>query len=87
MTHMKLTINGQEIEVLKGTTILEAAKSAGIYIPTLCYHPDLPPARGHKASKVAIVGSGPAGLTATFYLKKQGGMRSQFLMLGARPVA
>ena len=24
-------------------TILEAAQSAGIYIPTLCYHPDLRP--------------------------------------------
>ena len=54
---MKLTINGQEIEVLKGTTILEAAKSAGIYIPTLCYHPDLPPARGREASRVVYQGA------------------------------
>lgn len=35
MIHLK--INGTEISVQEGTTILEAAKQAGIYIPTLCY--------------------------------------------------
>jgi formate dehydrogenase (NADP+) beta subunit len=53
---VKLTIDGKEIETKAGTTILEAAKSAGIYIPTLCYHPDLPPARG--AASVASVFQG-----------------------------
>ncbi|OGH99104.1 MAG: ferredoxin [Candidatus Melainabacteria bacterium GWF2_32_7] len=37
MEKIKLIINGHEIEALKGSTILEAAKSAGINIPTLCY--------------------------------------------------
>jgi iron-only hydrogenase group A len=37
------TINGQEVKAPKGSTILEAARDAGIYIPTLCYHPDLHP--------------------------------------------
>lgn len=36
-----LTINGQQIEAAEGSTILEAARSAGIYIPTLCHYPDL----------------------------------------------
>jgi NADH dehydrogenase/NADH:ubiquinone oxidoreductase subunit G len=36
-----LTINGRTVRVPAGTTILEAARSAGIYIPTLCYHPQL----------------------------------------------
>ncbi len=36
-----LTINGQEIQTPKGTTILEACQQAGIPIPTLCYDPDL----------------------------------------------
>jgi predicted molibdopterin-dependent oxidoreductase YjgC len=40
---IKLTIDGQEIEAKKGQTVLEAATDAGIYIPTLCYHPSLPP--------------------------------------------
>jgi NADH-quinone oxidoreductase subunit G/[NiFe] hydrogenase diaphorase moiety small subunit len=36
-----VTIDGIETKVPFGTTILEAAKSIGIRIPTLCYHPDL----------------------------------------------
>ncbi len=39
----KLTIDGVAVEVAKGTTVLKAAQQAGIYIPTLCYHPDLTP--------------------------------------------
>ena len=44
MDKVKLTINGIEVETKKGMTILEAARSVNIYIPSLCYHPDLPPA-------------------------------------------
>ncbi|MCL5734542.1 MAG: NADH-dependent [FeFe] hydrogenase, group A6 [Actinobacteria bacterium] len=36
-----VTIDGIETKVPLGTTILEAAKSIGVKIPTLCYHPDL----------------------------------------------
>ncbi len=38
-----LTINGIPVEVEPGTSVLEAAKKAGVRIPTLCYHPDLKP--------------------------------------------
>lgn len=38
---VKLTINGIEIESRKDTTILEAARKAGINIPSLCYLPEL----------------------------------------------
>ena len=34
---INLTINSIPVTVEEGTTILEAAKQAGIYIPTLCY--------------------------------------------------
>jgi len=37
----KIFINGLEIPVEEGMTIFEAAEKAGIYIPTLCHHPDL----------------------------------------------
>jgi len=40
---INLSIDNKEITVPIGTTILEAARSAGIYIPVLCSHPDLPP--------------------------------------------
>lgn len=37
MDKIKLTINGIETEVAPGTTVHDAAKELGIYIPTLCY--------------------------------------------------
>ena len=37
----KVTIDGREIEVPKGTRIIEAAKQLGIDIPFYCYHPGL----------------------------------------------
>ncbi|MDP6127922.1 MAG: FAD-dependent oxidoreductase [Dehalococcoidales bacterium] len=48
---IKVTINGRQIEVVKGTTILRAAKTAGVYIPTLCSHPDLSSSREVQASE------------------------------------
>ena len=38
---VSVTIDGMETKVPLGTTILEAAKSIGVRIPTLCYHSDL----------------------------------------------
>jgi formate dehydrogenase beta subunit len=51
---IKLTIDGVEAEVEKGSTVLQAAQSAGVYIPTLCYHPDLPPYGGCRLCIVEI---------------------------------
>ena len=39
----RLTIDDIEIEAPEGATLLAAADEAGIYIPRLCSHPDLPP--------------------------------------------
>jgi len=36
-----LTIDGQEVTVPNGTTILDAAAQVGIEIPVICYHPHL----------------------------------------------
>ncbi len=40
METVTAVIDGCKVEVAKGTTILDAAKTVGIKIPTLCYHPD-----------------------------------------------
>ncbi len=37
-------IDGRAVPAMPGQTVLEAARAAGIEIPTLCYHPDLTPA-------------------------------------------
>ena len=39
---VNLTIEGRPISVPAGTSILEAAKVAGVLIPHYCYHPGLP---------------------------------------------
>ena len=52
---VKLTIDSKEVEVPAGTTILDAAKSVQIKIPTLCHHPDLPPT---AACGICIVKAG-----------------------------
>jgi NADH-quinone oxidoreductase subunit G len=39
---VNVTIDGAQVSVPKGTTIIEAAKQAGILVPHYCYHPSLP---------------------------------------------
>jgi len=39
---IKLTVNGRSVELNDGLTLLDAAREAGVHIPTLCYHPRLP---------------------------------------------
>ncbi len=52
MARISLTINGQKIQTWQGATILEAALENRIYIPHLCYHPDLKP---QGACRVCLV--------------------------------
>lgn len=45
-----------EVEVEEGTTILEAARKIDVYIPTICYHPDLPPPSKAKSIEAVYRG-------------------------------
>ncbi len=54
MDKITLTIDGKTVEVASGATVLEAAKSVGIYIPTLCYFEDLEPYGGCRLCVVEI---------------------------------
>ncbi|MEO8500732.1 MAG: 2Fe-2S iron-sulfur cluster-binding protein [Vicinamibacteria bacterium] len=38
----KCTIDGKEIEVAAGTSVIQAAEQAGVRVPRFCYHDDLP---------------------------------------------
>jgi NADH-quinone oxidoreductase subunit G len=38
----KCTIDGREIDVPQGTTVIQAAQILGIHVPHFCWHPDLP---------------------------------------------
>jgi len=53
---IKITVNGQPVEVEKGTSILDAANQIGVIIPTLCYHKDLCVAGNCRVCIVEVVG-------------------------------
>ncbi len=58
MDKIRLTIDGVEVTADEGTTLLEAALGAGIYIPHLCHHPDLEPVGVCRLCMVEIEGRG-----------------------------
>lgn len=52
MSEMRLSIDGREVTATEGMTVLEAARSVGIVIPTLCYHEKLEPYGGCRLCMV-----------------------------------
>jgi len=54
MDKITLTVDDKQVEAKAGMTVLEAVKEAGIYIPTLCYHPALTPYGGCRLCVVEI---------------------------------
>jgi NADH dehydrogenase/NADH:ubiquinone oxidoreductase subunit G len=52
-----LTINGRTVQVLPGTTILAAARTIGLEIPTICYHPNLTANAVCRLCAVEVVGA------------------------------
>ncbi len=51
-----ITIDGKSLEIPEGTTVLRAAQSAGVDIPTLCDHPHLTPYGGCRLCLVEVEG-------------------------------
>ena len=68
---VKLTIDGVPVEVPAGTTVLEAAKKAGINIPTLCYLKDI---NQIGACRMCIVDTGARAFGAACVLPVTNGM-------------
>jgi bidirectional [NiFe] hydrogenase diaphorase subunit len=65
MSKIVLQIDGRDVEAEAGMTVLEAARSAGIPIPTLCHHEKLKP---YGACRICVVETkvrGKAGLVAS----------------------
>ncbi len=52
MSDIPVKIDGQEVMAKEGMTVLQAARSAGISIPTLCHHDKLIP---HGGCRLCIV--------------------------------
>ncbi len=56
MSTIKIKIDGQDLTIEKGMTILDAAKEIGVNIPTLCHHEDLCVAGNCRACVVELKG-------------------------------
>ena len=52
-----LQINGKSVTTEDGSTVLAAARQAGIFIPTLCDHPALRPSGGCRLCMVEVEGA------------------------------
>jgi NADH dehydrogenase/NADH:ubiquinone oxidoreductase subunit G len=54
MSEILLQIDGKEVKAAEGMTVLEAAQTAGIVIPTLCHHEKLEPYGGCRICTVEV---------------------------------
>ncbi len=65
MSEILLQIDGKEVRAKEGMTLLEAARSAGISIPTLCYHEQLEPYGGCRLCIVELESRGSTRLVVS----------------------
>ena len=73
MKRVSLNIDGKKVKAREGMTILEAARNAGIYIPTLCYHEKLTPYGACRLCTVEILkGTRSRLVTACVYPVEDG---------------
>jgi formate dehydrogenase major subunit len=54
---VNITIDGKTLEAQEGLSVLQAARQAGIEIPTLCDHPNLTPYGGCRLCLVEVEGA------------------------------
>jgi NADH-quinone oxidoreductase subunit G len=70
----KLKIDGLQIEVSKGTKVIEAADRLGIVIPRFCWHPALGPAGACRVCAVMFLEGPVKGLQMSCMVDAQDGM-------------
>ncbi len=71
MEMVNLTIDGIQVQAPAGSTVLEAARLAGIYIPTLCYLKDV---NQIGACRMCVVDTGARALSAACVMPVSEGM-------------
>ncbi len=59
MSNLKVNIDGIDLEVPKGTLLVEACRQAGIEVPVYCYHPKMSPVGACRVCVVEVVGGRP----------------------------
>jgi len=73
MSRINFCVDGHEITAIPGQTVLEAAHTAGVYIPHLCHHPILSHAGECKLCVVEV--EGKEGVFTSCTLVATEGMR------------
>ena len=71
---VNFTINGKQLQVEEGKTVLDVALEQDITIPTLCYHKELTPYGACRLCLVEIVAGGRPGLDAACVYKVAEGL-------------
>ena len=74
MKKVRLNIDGKDVEAKRGMTILEAARDAGIHIPTLCYHEKLAPYGACRFCTVEMSKSGKSRLVTSCVYNVEDGL-------------
>jgi NADH dehydrogenase/NADH:ubiquinone oxidoreductase subunit G len=74
MSEILLQIDGIEVKATEGMTILEAAQSAGIFIPTLCHHEKLEPYGGCRLCIVEVENRGRTNLVVSCVYPVEGNL-------------
>jgi bidirectional [NiFe] hydrogenase diaphorase subunit len=75
MNAVRMQIDGIEVSAEEGSTVLEAARRAGITIPSLCHHEKLEPFGGCRICMVEVQGSrGPARLVVSCVYPAEDGL-------------
>jgi len=65
MSDIRMRIDGKEVQAAEGMTVLEAARSAGMSIPTLCHHEKLAPFGGCRLCIVEAEAQGRTNIVAS----------------------
>ena len=54
---INLTVNGKEVQIEEGKTVLDAARAAGVHVPTLCFIENKPPLGACRVCLVEVEGA------------------------------
>ncbi len=86
-----VSIDGKKATVPEGATVLDAARSVGVDVPTLCFHPEIRPYGACRLCTVEVAHQGRTRLQASCALSVEAGMEvataSERVVHGRRMIA
>ncbi len=83
----KLIIDGREIEVAKGTKVIEAAERLGIMIPRFCYHQALGSIGACRMCAVKFLEGPVKGIEMSCMIEAKDGMKVSTIDPGSHGIS